>query len=74
MEHSQRVLVLSGPSGSGKSSLVKLLSAADQLNFQAIDWTSEDLQGGLDSDYFWDRGKERDVFQEVDGLQSVGGE
>lgn len=53
----QRVLVLSGPAGSGKSTLVKVLSEQDNLNFELVHWKNEDMQSGMDSDYYWDRGR-----------------
>lgn len=52
----QRVLVLSGPAGSGKSTLIRILSQADQLDFQVTEWRNDDGQMGLSSDHYWDRG------------------
>jgi ABC-type iron transport system FetAB ATPase subunit len=53
----QRILVLSGPAGSGKSSLVKVLAKRNNLNFDIVEWKVEETQSGIDPEYYWDRGR-----------------
>lgn len=52
--------MISGPAGSGKSTLIRTLSKSDGLNFEVTEWTSDDVQGGADADYYWDRGRSSD--------------
>lgn len=52
--------MLSGPAGTGKSTLVHTLSKPDGLNFEVTEWNSDDIQAGPDADYYWDWGRSSD--------------
>ncbi|MCO5590097.1 hypothetical protein L7F22_044066 [Adiantum nelumboides] len=52
----RRLLVLSGPAGSGKSAIVRTLSIIEELNYQIVEWKNDGRQNlqGLSS---WDNGR-----------------
>ncbi|PWN34352.1 uncharacterized protein FA14DRAFT_71663 [Meira miltonrushii] len=52
----RRLLVLSGPAGSGKSALVRTLSTSEEMNYEILEWRSDGRQNlqGLSS---WDNGR-----------------
>lgn len=51
----RRVLVLHGPAGAGKSTLIHSLARRDALNFDVTDWNDDALQGPSGSSR-WDNG------------------
>lgn len=52
----RRILVLSGPSGSGKSALVRALAHEEELDFRIVEWTDESRQSAAALSR-WDRGR-----------------
>lgn len=52
----RRLLVLSGPAGSGKSALVRTLSKSEEMNYQILEWRSDGRQN-LQGLSIWDNGR-----------------
>lgn len=46
---------------------MKILSERDNIDFELVDWKSEEAQSGQESDYYWDGGRFSDGEANAEG-------